>query len=104
VTADDVPGLQRGRVAANEEAFRRLNTHVRRRLERFLPWRLKCAAYVCECSDDTCSVRVQLTDREYGHARAAAERFLIAPEHNTSGQEVVVERHDRYWLVEKPAA
>jgi hypothetical protein len=103
VTGNGVPGLQEGRVAANEEAFRRLNAHLRGRLERFLPWRLKCADYVCECSDGACTVRVELSDREYRHARAAARRFLIAPEHNTSGQERVVERHDRYWLVEKPS-
>jgi hypothetical protein len=58
---------------------------------------------VCECSDSACTVRVELSNREYRHARAAAQRFLIAPKHNTTGQERVVERHDRYWLVEKPS-
>jgi hypothetical protein len=97
-------GLQAGRVAANERVFRRLNAHIRGRLERFLPSQLECAAYVCECSDADCTTRLELTEAEYRHARADVDRFVIAPEHNTSGQERVVERHDRYWLVEKQGA
>jgi hypothetical protein len=104
MTPPDADGLQAGRVAENEEAFRRLNEHIRGRWAHFMPSRLQCASYVCECSDENCATHVQLTDGEYRHARADADRFLIAPQHNTSGQERVVERHDRYWLVEKAAS
>jgi hypothetical protein len=58
--------------------------------------------WVCECAF-ACSEPVQLTIREYEAVRAEPTHFLVVPadEHVLHPIEAVVQRHDRYWVVEK---
>ena len=64
--------------------------------------------WICECANTDCTERVPLTHEEYEAVRAKPTRFLVLPHeaHVVSEAENVVERHDRYWVVEKigPAA
>lgn len=62
--------------------------------------------YVCECSDTTCSARIELTRAEYEHVRQESTWFVLAPGHVTTQIEGVVEREQDHVLIEKvgPAA
>jgi hypothetical protein len=57
-------------------------------------------AFVCECSDDRCTMRVQVPLAVYESVRAEPRRFLVAPGHE-SDVERVVEQDAGYSIVEK---
>jgi hypothetical protein len=59
--------------------------------------------YVCECFNSGCAQIVELTLSEYRAIRSDASHFVIVPDvlHTAPDVETVVERHDRYWIVEK---
>jgi hypothetical protein len=88
------------RAAKNEIVLRdlneRLEAHHRWLDQRFSEW-------VCECADETCMKPVELSIAEYEMVRAEPTRFVVAPgdEHVNRGIERVVQREERYWLVEK---
>ena len=98
-----MPGDQsQERAARNENLFRQLNDRLHDLavidgspdpLERF----------VCECDRTSCSLLVELTAAEYRGVRDDDRRFLVFPDpsHTSPELETVVERHDRYWVVEK---
>ena len=60
--------------------------------------------YVCECSEPSCTDRIELTRDEYEHVREDEARFVLAPGHVTSQIESVVERDDDHVLIEKVGA
>ena len=105
------PDAQRDmRAARNEDLFRRLN-------ERLLTLTQFAAPdvdepdttherFVCECASASCSRVVELTPDEYRGVRAKSTSFLIYPDgaHTMPELERVVERHARYWIVEKYGA
>ena len=94
------------RAARNEDLFRRLNErlHVLASvasssvLASDLP-----ESFICECAQATCSRVLELSPPEYRHVREVKRRFLVFPDeaHTSPDLEVVIERHDRYWIVEK---
>ena len=59
--------------------------------------------WVCECAESGCVERIQLTTEEYEFVRADPKRFAVAAsdEHVFEEIEDVVERKDRFWVVEK---
>ncbi len=59
--------------------------------------------WVCECADQSCEEPVRLAIDEYEAIRKIPTHFLVMPsdEHVVPEVEVVVERTDRYWVVEK---
>jgi hypothetical protein len=59
--------------------------------------------WMCECADDECTERIALTHEEYEAVRADARRFAVAPSDDHVFHEIedVVERMERYWVVEK---
>jgi hypothetical protein len=90
------------RAARNQTLFRQVNERIEALNESFgvvLP----VGEWVCECADERCSQLVELTIPEYEHVRSLATRFFVAPgdEHVWPDLERVVERHERYWVVEK---
>ena len=58
---------------------------------------------ICECANDECSERIWLAADEYEGLRRQGARFAVAPadEHVFPDFERVVEKHERYWVVEK---
>lgn len=56
---------------------------------------------VCECGDADCWNAVWVTIVEAEAAHAAPERYVVLPRHVMPDYEAVVERHERYWIVEK---
>ena len=88
------------RLALNEALFRDVNERVR-----------AIAAvhgdddhiyeFYCECSNADCTFQLRATLNEYEAIRAHAARFVIAPEHSMPEIETIVERTDKWWVVEK---
>ena len=56
---------------------------------------------LCECSDDECIETIPLSTEEYEHARRFPTRFLVRPGHISPESERLVERTERYTVVEK---
>jgi predicted ThiF/HesA family dinucleotide-utilizing enzyme len=86
----------RQRVAMNEATFRKVNEgmEVGRDPSGLL-------SFVCECGRLGCNQLVQLTRAEYESIRSNPRRFAIVDGHEILEAEQIVERHDRYLVVEK---
>ena len=86
----------RQRVAMNEATFRKINEAMKvgEDAAGLLP-------FVCECGRLGCSKLIQLTREEYEGIRKNPRRFAILDGHEILETEDIVERHDRYIVVEK---
>jgi hypothetical protein len=84
------------RVAMNEATFRKVNEGMEVGQD---PAGL--LTFICECGRMGCSELIQLTRREYEGIRKDPRRFAILDGHEIPDVEKVVERHDRYVVVEK---
>ena len=90
------------RAAKNQSLFREVNERVEDLNKRFHAFTV-LSDWVCECANDECGVRIEMTVQEYEHVRSAGQRFLVASsdEHVWPDVERVVERRPNYWIVEK---
>jgi len=100
VATTPTPDPRASRAAKNESLFRDVNERVKEMNERVNP-ALPLDEWLCECADDSCTDRIELTQHDYGRVREDGKRFVVAPGHVFTGIEEVVERHERYWIVEK---
>jgi hypothetical protein len=84
------------RAAMNQMLFRAVNERVKDLNEGF-SLVLPVGAWICECSNDTCSERIELSGAEYEKIRSDGARFFVAPsdEHVWADVEVVTDRNDR---------
>src|SRR5947209_12663045 len=90
------------RAGRNQSFFREINERVKDLNEGF-SLVLPLGDWVCECAEEMCVARIELSADEYEGIRRNGTRFLVAPgdKHVWSDVEDVMERHDRYWVVEK---
>jgi hypothetical protein len=86
----------RQRVAMNEATFRKVNEGMEVGQDP-----LGLLTFVCECGRLGCSRLIQLTRAEYEDIRKNSRRFAILDGHEILESEEIVERHDRYLVVEK---
>ena len=86
------------RVAMNEATFRKVNEGMEVGGD---PTGLM--TFVCECGRLGCTKLVRMARDEYEAIRAHARRFAILEGHEILEAEDVVERHERYIVVEKHA-
>ena len=88
------------RAARNEALLRSYNEQIEARHRFVGP---SFARWLCECADENCAEPVSLSIEEYEVIRKNARRFLVVPgnEHVSPGIERVVQREERYWVVEK---
>ena len=95
--------MQSERIARNEATFRRINEDIGR--GRDTEDDATRVGFVCECGLESCSRLIELTPAEYERVRAHPRRFAVVKGHELPEVERVVERTDRYAVVEKlPAA
>jgi hypothetical protein len=89
-------------MAQNQALFREVNERIKPLNEAF-SFVSRLNDFVCECPVETCTAPIPMSVEEYESVRARADRFAVAPsdEHVGQGVERVVEKHDRYWVVEK---
>jgi hypothetical protein len=90
------------RAARNQSLFREINERIEDLNEGF-GLVLPVGEWICECADDACTERIEMTTDEYEAIRKDGSWFFVAPakEHVWPDVELVVGRHDRYWIVEK---
>jgi len=90
------------RAARNQSLFREANERVKQLNEGF-SMVLPVGEWICECADDACVERIELSPAEYEAVRNDGTHFLVAPgdEHVFLDVERVSERNERYWVVEK---
>jgi hypothetical protein len=92
-------GSRQERLAENQKLFRLANERLD---ERTAPYSLKpLVPFLCECSDEACLGRVELTHRQYREVRAHPDRYVILKGHATIENERIVEEIDRFQIVEK---
>ena len=90
------------RAARNQSLFREINERVRDLNEGF-SMVLPVGEWICECANDTCTERIEMSPEAYEAIRQDGARFFVAPsdEHILADSQRITERHERFWVVEK---
>jgi hypothetical protein len=88
------------RAAKNQSLFRAINERIKDLNEVFDEF-APTGDWVCECADTDCVELMTMTLAEYRAVREHPARFPILDGHEVPEVERVVERHDRYIVVEK---
>jgi hypothetical protein len=86
------------RQARNEAMFRAVNREIERLSEELGDRDLEV---LCECGRDGCEELIAVTADVYDRVHGQADRFLVVPGHETAELENVVERMQRYLVVDK---
>jgi hypothetical protein len=97
-----MPDARSERIAQNEARFRDINERLRGDLQP-VAGEADSVRFVCECGNASCREGVALALRDYRAVRLHPRRFAVAPGHEIPDVEAVVERHDDYVVIEKPA-
>ena len=87
------------RAAKNETLFRQVNERIEEINEKLGDDGL--SDFLCECGDDDCTAPVSLTIREYEEVRSDPRHFAIANGHEIVDVERVIQKNERYSVVEK---
>jgi hypothetical protein len=85
------------RLAANEVRFREINEAAQPQRESQGSGR-----FVCECADRSCTVWIEMPLSEYSAVRQHPRWFIVAPAHEVPDIETIIERHEGYFVIEKP--
>ena len=89
------------RVALNESTFREVNERIAGQVAHWFEGSDELMSFVCECGDTQCGEMVRLTPDEYERVREHGTRFTIVGGHELPDVERVVERNERFAVVEK---
>jgi hypothetical protein len=81
-----------------EAVFRNANDRIAD-LAREHGWRFP-VPFLCECSEQRCFARIELTLEEYEQVRSHPQRYLTLPGHKVVGA-FLIERDERVALAEK---
>jgi len=87
------------RLVKNESFFRQVNERIKDVADGFEG--TEVYEFLCECSDPSCTERIELTNDEYEWVRAKPSRFVLARGHRAPQIEQVVEREDDHEIIEK---
>lgn len=95
----------------NEVIFRKANEHAINQLEEILQSAKDNKElaretkiplfFFCECSDETCRLRIRMTPKTYKQTHADSSCFIVLPGHNSPDIEDIVKKHKKYYVVEK---
>jgi hypothetical protein len=88
------------RLVENQRAFRMGNERLLGAVETMVD--AEAIPFLCECMDDRCMARVELTLDQYAGVRSRENRFVIVRDHPTLPGERVVHEDGPYQIVEKP--
>lgn len=89
---------RRRREALNQAVFREVNEEIRGTYE--TDGEDGKPTFICECGEGTCLAMIEIPLDEYRAVRADQHRFVVASGHECAEAERVVERHDRWSVVE----
>jgi hypothetical protein len=90
------------RAGENQSLFREVNERVKDLNDSFHV-STSIRDWVCECANDNCFERIEMSAREYEDVRRDSSRFFVFPseQHVWPEAENIVERFANYWVVEK---
>jgi hypothetical protein len=94
--------LQEDRMLENESLFRMANQRLHEQIRDGLPGD-RLVPFLCECADDLCMARMEMTLDDYRRLRAGGEVFGVLPGHVAEHGEVIVQDFDSYHVVRKEA-
>jgi hypothetical protein len=59
--------------------------------------------WICECADEECTERIEMSPLEYEQLRSEPTHLAVAPDqrHVSPDVERIVEKRETYWIVEK---
>jgi hypothetical protein len=86
-------------VARNEALFRQVNERIEEVNQKVGDDSF--SDFLCECGDDDCTAPVSLTLAEYERIRSDPTHFVIANGHEKVDLEQVIDKNERYSVVEK---
>jgi hypothetical protein len=87
------------RQGRNESLFREVNERIAELNQTFhIEGR---SEFLCECSREECKEPVSISIDEYEGVRRESTRFFVLPGHEDESVERVLERNERYNVVEK---
>jgi hypothetical protein len=101
------------RMAENEVVFRNANRAIQEGFDKLATMSDEDGAepvhvnptmklqFLCECSDENCTDRIQISLNDYNDIHTSAKRFIIIDGHDVQQIERIVERRDAYTIVEK---
>lgn len=94
--------LRQLRAAQNQTLFRAVNAQLVTLNETF-EMLTDRSVFICECARMECIQEIDMTLQDYARVRSNPRRFIVAPtdEHVVPEVEIVVERGDTYFVVEK---
>jgi hypothetical protein len=93
-------GAREDRIARNEALFRDVNERVRELANESAAGSV---AFVCECGQAECAEALPVPLADYERVRSEPTHFIVAPGHETSDVERIVERNAGYDVVRKHA-
>jgi hypothetical protein len=86
------------RIARNEALFRDVNERINTLSDET---DRELIEFLCECGDEDCVARIQLTRAEYEQVRSDPVLFAVAPGHRVPQVERVVAENERFETVRK---
>jgi hypothetical protein len=90
------------RTGENEALFRDVNERLKDHKRDHSAWSSP-SEWICECADESCTERVEMSPLEYEELRSEPTHFAVVPDmqHVEPDIERIVKENDRYWVVEK---
>jgi hypothetical protein len=92
------------RAAQNQSLYRSVNEQITQLNEAFFevfPDSEALSAWICECADTTCTLRIEATRQEYELVRSNGRTFIVYPGHVYLEVERVLSENERFMVVEK---
>lgn len=57
--------------------------------------------FYCECSNEKCRERIQITHTQYGELHKNSSQFIVLPGHQVAEIEKIIKKNPNYFVVEK---
>ena len=89
-------------VGQNEALFRNVNERIEQLNESFAPV-TNTFEVMCECGDSGCVTQIPIATDAYERVRTDATLFIVAPGHEASEIEDIVDTQSAYHIVRKRA-
>jgi len=88
------------RIAENEAIFRTVNDQIKA-VTATLAGAAETMTVVCECGTSSCIDQIDVGLADYARVRSDSTLFLTKPGHDFPETETVVEKSQRFWIVQK---
>jgi hypothetical protein len=102
MSSSEAPRNREARAAKNQVSFRELNERLQE-LDDAFSLAVPAGHWICECVNDTCGERIEMSVEAYEAVRRHGARFFVASsdDHFWPDVERVVEHNAGYWVVER---